>query len=224
MPRNKNKAWLVCGVSLAIVGCQAQPEQPLVSTQANAAETATVSEVMPNLDELREAIANLEARITATQDNLLSVHGLTALQNERLQAIQTQLQVLSQSRNQASQQNSDQQTTPALQEMQFMLDQLALAASEVSNATDQGHYELTGTYTKTGHWVLIRFDKVTGQTWLADAGAWKTLTDNTSLPLSVYEVSLTRADKDLKGFVAARIDKRTGQSWWLNQNIWEEME
>jgi hypothetical protein len=72
--------------------------------------------------------------------------------------------------------------------------------------------------------VLVRYDRFSGQTWLADQGVWQPLLDPAPLSRSDYEVQLTRADNDIKGYVAARLDRRNGDTWWLKQDTWQKFD
>jgi hypothetical protein len=94
---------------------------------------------------------------------------------------------------------------------------------DVGTLLDQtsSSFELVSSYTAKGQWVLIRYDRFTGETWLADQNRWNALGEAGSLPRSVYEVQIQRADKDIKGYVAARVDKRSGQTWWLREETWQ---
>jgi hypothetical protein len=44
--------------------------------------------------------------------------------------------------------------------------------------------------------------------------------ESDDLSPSLYEVQILRAEKDIKGYVAARVDKKNGQTWWLKQDTW----
>jgi len=91
-------------------------------------------------------------------------------------------------------------------------------------AQTQSNFELVSGYTAKGQWVLIRYDRFTGETWLADQNRWKELDESDALAPSLYEVQVHRADKDIKGYVAARIDQKTGQTWWLRESMWQNFQ
>ncbi len=72
--------------------------------------------------------------------------------------------------------------------------------------------------------MLIRYHRYSGETWLADQGQWNLLEESGSTGTAEYEVRLSRADKDVKGYVAARVDRINGTVWWLKQDTWQPYE
>lgn len=99
------------------------------------------------------------------------------------------------------------------------LDQLTARLNKLLKRTD-AQYQLASGYTAKGQWVLIRYDRFTGEAWLADQGRWNLLKEAEEVLPSVFSIQLLRAEKDIKGYVVARIDQVTGQSWWLKEDTW----
>lgn len=99
------------------------------------------------------------------------------------------------------------------------LDQLTARINTLLKRSD-AQYQLASGYTAKGQWVLIRYDRLTGESWLADQGRWNLLQESEAVMPSVFSIQLLRADKDIKGYVVARIDQVSGQSWWLNEDTW----
>ncbi len=164
-------------------------------------------------------------RITAVQERLLQLSTQTALLQEQGRQVLQQLQIMANQQRQAVESAPAAATAlPEAAEFNNVLDQITLLANEISQQLQVGSYRIASSYTQGGKWVLIRYDRFSGESWFADAGQWQALEDLEQLPPSDYEVLVLRADKDLKGYVAARIDRQTGQTWWLKQNSWQRYE
>jgi len=161
-------------------------------------------------------------RMTAVQDHLLQIKsqaGQLQQQNQalslQLQSLKTELQVL------AAVEPQQNQEAPQPDTFNGVLDQITMMANELSSQVQDGAFRVVSAYTAKGQWVLIRFHRFTGETWLADKGQWNLLDESGETGTAEYEVVLLRADKDIKGYVAARINRISGESWWLKQNIWQ---
>lgn len=113
---------------------------------------------------------------------------------------------------------ASEQLDAAIGQLMQMLNQMELPAGE------GGQFGVATTYTRQGSWVLLRFDRRSGETWLADGGRWKAIRDVRYLNRSAYRVLVHRADQDAKGYVAVRMDEQSGMSWWLNGDQWQEYE
>lgn len=171
-----------------------------------------------------ELIAN---RVTAVQDHLLQLKA----QNSELQLqSQSVLQNLSGLKQDietlaASSLEKPEATEPSEPvdpaALNSVLDQITMMANELGTQVQDGAYRVVTSYTAKGQWVLIRFHRYTGETWLADQNQWHPLEELVETSTSEYEVVLLRADKDVKGYVAARIDRLSGETWWLKQNTWQ---
>ena len=193
-------------------GNQSQAVNPSASSSGNNSSSSNLSTL--------DTLAN---RMTAVQDHLLQLRSQTGeLQQAQrtlvaqLQAIQTQLAIS----------GGDAQflepTEPAdVNELNGLLDQITLMVNELSTQTQGGAFHVVSTYTQKGQWVLIRFHRYTGETWLADQGQWNLLEESSTTGSSEYDVVLLRADSDVKGYVASRVDRISGDTWWLKQNTWQ---
>ncbi|PIE25522.1 MAG: hypothetical protein CSA60_00085 [Neptuniibacter caesariensis] len=169
-----------------------------------------------------DIIAN---RLTAVQDHLLQVKTQASTLQQQNQALAVQLQALKTNID-ALQMVADQQQTDAEQvaspeAFNGVLDQITMMANELSSQVQDGAFRVASAYTAGGEWVLIRYHRYTGETWLADKGQWNLLEESTSTGTAEYEVVVLRADKDIKGYVATRINRVSGDTWWLKQNTWQ---
>lgn len=222
----KLKQTTLIVLTTLLLGCNAATVQPQAAEQSTA-PTQTAQQQQDNTAPVLSAIEHLEGRITATQEQLLNVRSQSARQLEQLQAIQLQLQSLSQElRTRRSGTGAAKTVTGAnvASDLPELVDQIALIASDMGRMMQDGSHRMVSCYTRTGQWILIRYDRFTGNSWLADKGAWIELGEAGGLDNSVYEVVLERADNDAKGFVAARLDRNSGQTWWLKQNSWQQLQ
>ncbi|EAR60689.1 hypothetical protein [Neptuniibacter caesariensis] len=191
-----------------------------LQTKSNTAPSTKPGELKPASQ--LDIIAN---RLTAVQDHLLQIKtqsGTLQQQNQalavQLQALKTNLDILQASADQ-QQGESEQATSPDA--FNGVLDQITMMANELSSQVQDGAYRVSSTYTAKGQWVLIRFHRYTGETWLADKGQWNLLEETDGTGTAEYEVVVLRADKDVKGYVATRINRISGDTWWLKQNTWQ---
>lgn len=222
----KLKHTLPILLSTFLFGCNAanvqpQPDEELVQAQLPSQPTAAQT------DEVKSAVEQMTNRLTAVQEQLLNVRSQSARQLEQLQSLQVQLATMAQDLRRGPVQQAAGSGTagqPSSEEFALLLDQMAQTANEISMQMQDGSYRFSSCYTASGQWILIRYDRYTGESWLADGGAWMALDDGGALEGSIYEIRLERADKDVKGFVAARLNRQTGQVWWLKQNSWQLLE
>lgn len=213
-------------LSTFLFGCNAANVQPQ-SAEGVAQEQTAPQSSPEQASEVESAVEQMTNRLTAVQEQLLNVRSQSARQLEQLQSLQVQLATLSQElrRGPVQQANGNGASEqPSSEEFALLLDQMAQTANEIGMQMQDGSYRFASCYTSSGQWILIRYDRYTGESWLADGGVWMALGDGGALNGSIYDVKLERADKDVKGFVAARLDRQTGQVWWLKQNSWQLLE
>ncbi|MGB0466597.1 MAG: hypothetical protein ACPGF7_03570 [Pontibacterium sp.] len=197
--------------------------KPIVApvVEAKAEDKAETENVAQSID----VIGN---RITAVQEQLLNIRSQNAIQLEQLQSVQVQLHAMVQDLKGTGLKplstEGAAQAQPSQQEFSLLLDQMARLANDVALQLQDGNYQFESCYTQTGQWILIRYNRFSGESWLADEGRWIALEEQAGPSASLYEVKLERADKDTKGFVAARMDRQSGKTWWLKQNIWQPLE
>lgn len=207
-------------------GCNAANVEPQAGS-APPEKTANFAQNQKNTKSVLDAIAQLEGRFTAMQEQVLNVRSQSARQLEQLQSLQLQLNLLSQELKSSVRQDANDDAEPGVNiqdELALLLDQMARMAGDVSMQVQDGNFRFVSCYTQAGQWILIRYDRFSGESWLADQGQWLPLQEVGEQPASVYEVTLERADSDSKGFVAARLDRQTGQTWWLKQNSWQRLQ
>jgi hypothetical protein len=194
-------------------------------TTENAAKPSVIANPAPEVSQAAQStnqiaspdsISRLQSQVTALQEQLIKVTSDTAaiLKMSQVLIANSQVQTASASNNSTKthQPSATANTRESLNEVLKKLEAIA--------PSPEGSFGIVSSYTARKQWVLIRFDRHTGETWLADSNGWNTLTETTDLNISQYDIHLIRADQDTKGYVASRIDRRTGETWWLNKKQW----
>ncbi|NVK41780.1 MAG: hypothetical protein HWE39_11110 [Oceanospirillaceae bacterium] len=197
------------------------------STQSAAAvQAGAVAKSAPaaDSDDIVQRLDQLSGRLTLVQEQLIELKAQGVELSQQSQQLLARMQMMS--RPEAGTDASPVaeaaiDTTPD-SSLDGLIDQLGMIANELSVRGAGDGYRLATNYTRSGQWVLIRYDRFSGESWLADQGAWQSLHDPATLPSSDYEVVLERADNDIKGYVAARLDRRSGETWWLKQDTWQK--
>ncbi|MCP8689914.1 hypothetical protein [Marinobacterium sedimentorum] len=199
------------------------PGQALKSGDRPVTTAATDEALQRNL----ETLAN---RLTLMQEQLIQIKAQGAELSQQSGTALARLQMLTGSAAVGGAEDAGDNSAPAAvsgaapEQLAGLIDQLSQIANELSLSGVGDSYRIAADYTGAGQWVLIRYDRFSGESWLADQGAWQPLQDKASLERSDYEVQLTRADNDIKGYVAARLDRRNGDTWWLKQDAWQKFE
>jgi len=185
----------------------APEQQPVAPTPPEPPAAPAPSQADVNSAELRNQMALL-------QQQILQVKADTGALNQLSQQMLARQQAAEQRAASAANNSSNQPSAPSgnLGNVQGQMAELLEGI--------EGNYRLVSAYTGSGAWVLIRLDRFSGETWLADQGRWNMLDEEEVPGVSEYDVHMIRADRDAKGYVAARLDKRTGQTWWLNDRTW----
>ncbi|MFT5708728.1 MAG: hypothetical protein ACI9ES_003032 [Oceanospirillaceae bacterium] len=164
-------------------------------------------------------ISIIQSQLTALQEQVIKLSSDSAAMLKMNQLILANSQVqtaTSQSVSGSAVQSS--QNTPAANNSGSL--NSILTKLETISPSPEGAFGIVSSYTASKQWVLIRFDRQSGETWLADKSGWNALSESGDLEISQYDVHLIRADQDRKGYVASRIDQRSGDTWWLNKNQW----
>ncbi len=161
-------------------------------------------------------ISRLQAQVTALQEQLIKVTSDTGaiLKLSQILIANNQVQTASSSAtdSKANNKKAARNSSGSLKKVLQKLEDIA--------PNSLGAFGIVSSYTAGKQWVLIRFNRQTGETWLADNSGWNALSEIEELEISQYDVHLIRADQDKKGYVASRIDRRTGDTWWLNKKQW----
>ncbi|MEH6445640.1 MAG: hypothetical protein V7784_17230 [Oceanospirillaceae bacterium] len=164
-------------------------------------------------------ISKIQAQLTALQEQVIKLNSDSAAVLKMSQLILANSQVqtaTSQSEaGSAVKKSINQPTANSTSSLNSILTKL-----ETISPSPKGAFGIVSSYTANQQWVLIRFDRQSGETWLADNSGWNALSESDDLEISQYDVHLIRADQDKKGYVASRIDQRSGDTWWLNKNQW----
>lgn len=244
--KNSLASWSVAVLaSLALAGCvpggvkeegesaqtAAQPEgqPPVEAAQASAqqaSQDAAQESSMPAPGSLRgisNQLDRLSGRLVLLQEQVIKLGEASRQQAEREQMILSHLQLATETGQSAQPAagNSAADTSGASQQLDAAIGQLMSVMNNMSSNAGGGDYQIATTYTAKGDWLLLRYRIDTGETWLADGGMWVPLQEMGTLPASHYRVLVSRADQDLKGYVAVRIDEQTGDSWWLSDKLWK---
>jgi len=172
----------------------------------------------------------LESRFSLAQEQLLGLITESAQSRALNQRILLQLQALN--NNQGGAESADGgeggYDTSA---MDAVLEQMLMVANDLGEGVNAGggsNFQMAMTYIGAGKWKVIRYNRSTGETWLAHGNNWQLLQDDEVLPESSYQVSMISGEDLLvpdeevhKGFIAARMDRVSGRMWWLNKNVWQ---
>jgi hypothetical protein len=210
---------------LILAGCQSAsvvPEPTTIDAPSSSNEPgSTASSPEPSITPLEttrsDNIEYLSGQLLTMQEQVIQIKADTAELRKTTQILLARAQMQStQSVNNPPANNgvslNSTQETPDLEQLTENLNSLI-------KHTDTP-YQLVSGYTAKEQWILIRYDRFTGESWLADNGRWNLLNESEEVLPSVFTIQLLRADKDVKGYVAARIDQATGQFWWLKQDTW----
>ncbi|WP_020683449.1 hypothetical protein [Marinobacterium rhizophilum] len=201
---------------------------PVRSGQSSAENSAAGASATPGDEALQRNLDTLANRLTLVQEQLIQIKAQGAELSEQSNTALARLQMLSSDASQAGAEDGGASDAPSVsaapEQLAGLIDQLSQIANELSLSGVGDRYRIAADYTGAGQWILIRYDRFNGESWLADQGAWQPLLETVPLERSEYEVQLTRADNDIKGYVAARLDRRNGDSWWLKQDTWQKFE
>lgn len=213
-------AVLALSSVVTLAGCNAANVQPEVISPIEPSKKPSEM-VNATLDQGAQ-FDQLNSRITLMQEQFLELKVQNSAMAERVQLLLTQFQVLAQDVKRVG------VTTPAvnadnktLAEVMARLDQQLIELQQMAPELGGGDpFELASCYTAKGQWVMIRYNRFSGESWISAANSWQPLDEAQTPAISSYDIQLLRANSDVKGYVAARIDHNTGESWWLNQNTW----
>ncbi|RTE64282.1 hypothetical protein EH243_18195 [Amphritea opalescens] len=201
---------------LALTGCNAvnvKPDSEPASEPVNSSPVVAVDQ--------GEQFEKLNSRITLLQEQFLELKVQNSAVAERVQLLLTQFQVLAQEVKRSTATPNAAPVDNEMQDMMARLDQQLLELQQIAPELGGGDpFMLASCYTAKGQWVMIRYNRFSGESWISAANNWQPLAEEGSPSISSYDVQLIRANGDVKGYVAARIDHNTGESWWLNQTTW----
>ncbi|MCV6589417.1 MAG: hypothetical protein OIF57_10360 [Marinobacterium sp.] len=217
----------------------AQQQGAAETAKKGAADTAAgQAQPLSDAAATREDFERLESRFSLAQEQLLGLISQSAQTRELNQRLMLQLQSIQNllgagaagNMEKADSNNgvtADGYDTAA---MDAVLEQLLMVANDLGSAqtTATSPFALAITYVGAGNWKAIRYNQLTGESWLAKGNQWIALNDSELLPESSYVVSMTSGEDLLvsderlhKGFIAARLDRVTGRMWWLNRDTWQ---
>ncbi|WP_409522920.1 hypothetical protein [Nitrincola sp. MINF-07-Sa-05] len=168
----------------------------------------------------------LTGRLTLLQEQVIQVRSGTQQLMEQNQILLSRLQMLTESRSLAQSSGGagmdEDMAEQLVQDIDAAISQLMQVANMQSpEAIVSGPYRIASAYTRSGDWIVLRYHTESGESWLAEQGGWVSLKESGNPSSSSFEISVQRADQDMKGYVATRIDRRSGRSWWLNGDTWQ---
>ena len=220
------KSWIIMpALCLLIAGCQSAsvvPEPgtidaPSLPSEANKTAPTPEPTTAPLEATRSDNVEYLSGQLSTMQEQVIQIKADTSELRKTTQILLARAQMLSnQSAKTAS---SDVNSSASSTEDRPDLERLTKRLNSLIKRTD-AQYQLVSGYTAKEQWILIRYDRFSGESWLADNGRWNLLNESEEILPSVFTIQLLRADKDVKGYVAARIDQATGQFWWLKEDTW----
>lgn len=205
---------------------------PAVAAAPNAAEAEAAGERTPSQSPstpvagpIQNGFDQLSGRLTLLQEQVLQLRSDQQRLLEQGQMLLNRMQLLSTPAADEPAAQAPAEADAATAQLDAAIGQLMQLLNQLDAPADAtGTYGVATTYTRQGAWILLRFDRHSGRTWLADGGYWQALDDVEGLPPSRYRVLVHRADQDAKGYVAVRIDEHSGAAWWLNGARWQELQ
>ncbi len=216
-------------ILLLLGGCQTAAQRP--APDAPSAVDLVVAgqqREQARLEGLEKQISDLGGRLMLVQEQVL----LLREQGESLALnAQAQVQALEKLRQQVA-------VLPEQQDAQWQkqLAQLgaskgdpeprdvAPAVSQTAAVEPEAPFRLASVYTAAGRWVVLRYQVDSGATWYIEQGVWREVEELETPPVSRYQLVISAASSDKKGYVAARLDQQSGRSWWLKDNQWQPLE
>lgn len=87
-------------------------------------------------------------------------------------------------------------------------------------ASGSGPFEFsTCSYDNNAKVIVLKLNKITGETWIFNKQSFEAISENRALPSSNYKVMI----KPLKqGWFAMRLDTMSGKTWKLRKGLWVE--
>ncbi|WP_372738049.1 hypothetical protein [Neptunomonas sp.] len=206
-------------------GATEQPSTGPSDADASAQQTAAAPEPVKQQVPVAvkpartDNIEYLSGQLSTMQEQIIQIKADTFELKQTSQILLARLQMLANKSGDSVATGAEAGTAGASASEKPDLDQLTARLNTLLKRSD-AQYQLASGYTAKGEWVLIRYDQITGESWLADQGRWNLLNESEEVMPSMFSIQLLRADKDVKGYVVARIDQISGQSWWLKQDTW----
>ncbi|SEQ43747.1 hypothetical protein SAMN03080615_01552 [Amphritea atlantica] len=218
-----NRVALLSLLSIfTLAGCNAANVQPEASSPAGPSSAAQQAGSPPDTLDQSAQFDQLNGRITLLQEQFLELKVQNSSVAERVQLLLTQFQVLAQEvKRSAVEKPQAAEPDPGLSDMMQRLDQQLTELQQIAPELGGGDpFKLASCYTAKGQWVMIRYNRFSGESWISAANSWQPLEEEQTPSISSYDIQLLPANSDVKGYVAARIDHNSGDSWWLNQQTW----
>lgn len=231
--------FLLMGLLTGCVGSNTQAQSPLpaVETASESNDQEPVAEISDQSERRVEQVVieretsnisnqidQLMGRLTLVQEQVIRQQTLSQKQMELSQAILQRVQLITETALIDESKPQTQESVQQAQQLDAALNQLLQVANEMQlngSGTESGNlWGVASTVTAKG-WVLIRYQKNSGQSWIAEKGNWTPLTDQSSPAAGDYLIQIERRDTDSKGYVAVRLDQKSGDTWWLNDRTWQ---
>lgn len=204
----------------------AETQQQQASSPDAAPSRSSTNDAAEMAGAIQTGFDQLSGRLTLLQEQVLQIRSSNQQLMEQNQMLLNRLELMTRTQPEAELLTGDEasaedggteQLDAAIGQLMQLLNQVEMPAG-----SSQGQFGLATTYTQNGDWVLLRFDRHSGETWIAEFGDWQLISDEIQPDDSLYEIQITRADRNTAGYVAVRIDLNSGRSWWLNGKRWQE--
>lgn len=205
------------------------PEEASVeqSSSSEAAKPAVSEADRGSTTALSNQIDQLMGRLTLVQEQVINQRALAQQQLELSQAILQRVQLMTNTalidetlpaaQTGAASEGQDAQLDAALNQLLQIANEMQLNGSQGSPDLP---WDVASAVTSKG-WILVRYRRDTGESWIAEKGSWTLLKEESTLSSGTFSVQLERRDTDSKGYVAVRLDRTTGATWWLNDRTWQ---
>ena len=193
-----NSCFSIIALCLLISGCQTASVQPDTSgvpqpsdAEASMQQSVTPEPVKQNSSGIprparTDNIEYLSGQLSTMQEQIIQIKTDTFELKQTSQVLLARLQMLANNPGQTAATveapGSDAVGTPDL-------DQLTARLNTLLKRSD-AQYQLASGYTAKGEWVLIRYDRLTGESWLADQGRWNLLKEAEPVTPPVFSIQL----------------------------------
>jgi hypothetical protein len=94
-------------------------------------------------------------------------------------------------------------------------------ASQTVMASENSPFALcVGTYKNNTKSVVLKYNKITGRSWLLNKDKFEKIPEKKSIPRSNYTIVVMPVKN---GWFATRIDTKSGKTWRLKNRMWVKM-
>jgi len=95
------------------------------------------------------------------------------------------------------------------------------APASAASTSAEPRFELAMVATSGFAWNAIRYDILSGKSWVLEEGNWRAIAESGEVPTARYEVRMVALSDD---WGAMRIDLRSGRAWHATPAGWSEVQ